>query len=88
MNDRTDIYVESKLGEVNYLNIFESGGTQIANITYNGFVVYYGFKDIFIYNDETGQYFRMRIQRPIFTIFASNSTEATTFSTINITLPC
>ena len=61
VNDRSDVYVESHEKGVNYLNIFESGGTQIANISYSGFVIFYGLKDIFIYDDSIGQYYRMRI---------------------------
>lgn len=53
-----NIYIESENGNLTYLSIFDEGGEQMANVSYYGFIVYYGAHDIFIYDDDNGKYYR------------------------------
>lgn len=53
-----NFYVESESGNTTYLNIFDENGDQMANVSYHGYIVYYGLNDIFLYDNENQQYYR------------------------------
>ena len=53
-----NFYIESETDNLTYLNIFDENGEQMANVSYNGFIIYYGMHDIFIYDDDNGKYYR------------------------------
>lgn len=63
-----NIFVESADGSLNYLCIFDNSGGLIENISYAGTIVYYGSKDVFIYNEPTDQLYQVIVDRPIFVL--------------------
>lgn len=83
-----NIFVESTDGSLNYLCIFDNSGALIENISYVGTIIYYGSKDVFIYNQPTDQLYQVIVDRPIFVMQFPDTSVPDTYSTVNISMQC
>lgn len=68
VSEYENIYIESEYEELNYLNVFDSSGELVWNITYSGTIVYYSNKGVYIYDKQLNDLFKVTVQRPIFKI--------------------
>ena len=71
VTDKGNIYIESLKMEsnLNYLLIYsENSGELIANVTYTGRIVFYGFEGVFIFNSVEKLYYKIDVVRPIYLI--------------------
>lgn len=50
VSDHQNIYVESVTATTSYLCVFNSEGLLYWNVTYDGSILYYGSKGIFVYD--------------------------------------
>lgn len=91
VSDRENIFVEYDTVEgFNFLCVFDSEGVLYWNITYLGSIVYYGSKNIFIYNKIIDKFYYIEVERPIYTLDVStlNDTEVDTISNFSVLIPC